>query len=132
MASEPGALPPSVDLPALAVRWEGLVVTVDATTLNTLVRRVFRRVEEVEEILIEPDNGRLGLAVKVRKSGIGITFRSHLSSLRVKDGLLGLHVDDARVFGFVSIPRWVFQRIADRGLPGRAVFFPEDRDFVIN
>ena len=120
-----------MDLPALSVRWEGLVVCVDATTLNTLVRNAVRRVEEVEQILVEPEHGRLGLTIRVRK-GISFAFRGHLSALRFKDGFLGFAIENASVFGVLPIPNWLIQRIVDRGLPGRAVFYPEDRVIVVD
>jgi hypothetical protein len=122
---------PSADLPALAVRWEGLVVSVDGTTLNTLVRNAVRRVEEVESIVVEPENGRLGLTIRVKK-GISFAFRGHLKSLRFKDGFLGFSIADASVFGVLPIPNWVIQRIVDRGLGGRAVFYPDDRVLVLD
>jgi hypothetical protein len=121
---------PSADLPALSVRWEGLVVSLDATTLNALVRKAVRGVEEVEEVLVEPESGRLGLTIRVKK-GIRFSFRGHLASLKFKDGFLGFALADASVFGLLPIPTWVIQKIVDR-LEGRAVFYPEDRVIVIN
>ncbi len=122
---------PSADLPSLAVRWEGLVVSLDATTLNTLIRNAVRRVEEVEEFLLEPENGRLGLTIRVKK-GITFRFRSHLKALRFKDGFLGFTIADASIFGVLPIPNWVIQRIVDRALRDRAIFYPEDRVLVID
>lgn len=121
---------PSVDLPSLSVRWEGLVVSLDATTLNALVRKAVRGVDEVEEILVEPENGRLGLTIRVRK-GISFAFRGHLAALRFKDGFLGFAIEHASVFGCLPIPVWLIQRIVDRSR-GRAVFYPEDRVIVID
>ena len=60
---EPIPMPPSPDLPALTVRWEGLVVAVDATTLNTFARQAIRNVPEIREVLIDPEDGRLGITV---------------------------------------------------------------------
>ncbi|HKC24901.1 MAG TPA: hypothetical protein VKF32_09175 [Thermoanaerobaculia bacterium] len=122
---------PSADLPSLSVRWEGLVVSVDATTLNTLVRKAVRGVEEVEEILVEPENGRLGLTIRVKK-GIRFSFRGHLTSLKFKDGFLGFAIADASVFGMLPIPAWVIQKIVERVPAGRALFYPEDRVIVID
>ena len=130
--SSPGPVaPPSADLPSLAVRWEGLVVTLDAITLNTIVRKALRKVEGIEEILVEPENGRLGLTIAVRK-GLAFSFRGHLASIRFKDGFLGFSIANASVFGFLPIPNWVIQRIVDRGMPGRAVFYPDERVIVID
>jgi len=131
VASESLTIAPHVDLPILSVRWEGLVVTVDANTLNTLLRRVLRRVEGIDEVLVEPESGRLGVAIRVKKSGFTFTVRTHLSALRVKDGYLGFHVADASLLG-LPLPRMVFEKLAEKGLPGRAVYFHEDRIFVIN
>jgi hypothetical protein len=122
---------PTVDLPSLLVRWEGLVITLDATTLTTIVAKALRKVEEIEDVLIEPENGRLGITIRVRK-GITFSFRGHLTSLRFKDGFLGFAVADASVFGFLSIPNWVIQRIVDRGLAGKAVFYPGERVIVVD
>ena len=70
---EPAPLPPTPDLPALTVRWEGLVVAIDATTLNTFARQLIRNVHEVREVLIDPEDGRLGITVRVKK-GIPVAF----------------------------------------------------------
>ena len=131
MRPEPRERAPTVDLPALTVRWEGLVVAVDATTLNAIARKAIRKVPEIDEILVEPENGRLGLTVRVRK-GIRVLFKSHLESVRFKDGFLGFAIVDLTVFGFVPIPNWVLRRIVERQPEGRAFFYPEERVVVIN
>ncbi len=128
---EPQVVPPTVDLPSLTVRWEGLVVAVDATTLNAVARKAIRNVPEIDKILVEPENGRLGLTVRVRK-GIRVLFKSHLESLRFKDGFLGFAIADLTVFGFVPIPNWVLRKIVDRPPPGRAFFYPNERVVVIH
>src|SRR5512139_3546742 len=91
--------PPTVELPSLTVRWDGLVVAIDATTLNAIARKAIRNVPEIDEILVEPEDGRLGLAVRVRKR-MRVLFKSHLTSLRFKDGFLGFAIADLTVFGF--------------------------------
>ena len=122
---------PTADIPALTVRWEGLVVVVDSVTLNAIVRRVVRDIPEIKEFLIEPENGRLSLMAKVRK-GISVPLRLHLTSLRLKDGFLGFYLEEAKAFGFLRFPKWIFRRIADRLPPGMAFYYPEDRVFVLN
>jgi hypothetical protein len=122
---------PSPDLPALTVRWEGLVVAIDATTLNTIARRATRNVPEVREILIEPEDGRLGLTLRIKK-GIPVAFRGHIESLRFKDGFLGFTIADLRVFGRIPIPNWIVKRIVDLQPSGRATFYPEERIVVVN
>jgi len=129
--AEPAYSVPSPDLPALTVRWEGLVVAIDATTLNTVARKAARRVPEIREIHIEPEDGRLGLSVRIRK-GIPVAFRGHLESLRFKDGFLGFTIADLHVFGVVPIPNWVIRKIVDRQPEGRAFFYPEERIVVVN
>lgn len=131
MSSEALRESPSVDVPALTVRWEGLVIAIDATTLNTVIRRALRKVKELDEILIEPEDGRLGLTVRVRK-GIPMLFRGHLTSLRLKDGFLGFHIDDLKAFGFLPIPNWLLRKVVERQPPGRAFFYPDDRVVVVN
>jgi hypothetical protein len=131
MEAEPQVGAPTVDLPSLTVRWEGLVVAVDATTLNAVARKAIRNVPEIDQILVDPENGRLGLTVRIRK-GIRVPFRSHLESLRLKDGFLGFAIADLTVFGFVPIPNWVLRKIIDRQPPGRAFFYPEERVVVIH
>lgn len=103
---------------------------VDATTLNTLVRKATSGVPEIRQVLIEPEDGRLGLTLRVKK-GIPFPFRSHLESLRFKDGLLGFRVVDLTVFGVVPIPDWILGRIAAR-FPGRAWYYPDGRVFVVD
>jgi uncharacterized protein YpmS len=114
------------------VRWEGLVVVLDATTLNTVVRKALAKVPEVRKLLIEPEDGRLGVTVTVKSKGVPVPLRSHFTSIRLKDGYLGFHVDDLVAFGFLPIPNWLLRRIALR-LPYRSVFFfPEERVVVID
>jgi hypothetical protein len=128
---EPAPLPPTPDLPALTVRWEGLVVAIDATTLNTFARQLIRNVHEVREVLIDPEDGRLGITVRVKK-GIPVAFRGEIRDMRVKDGYLGFAIADLRVFKRVPIPNWVVKKIVDMQPPGRAFFYPEDRIVVVD
>jgi hypothetical protein len=128
---EPASLPPTPDLPALTVRWEGLVVAIDATTLNTFARQLIRNVPEVREVLIDPEDGRLRITVRVKK-GIPVAFRGEIRDMRVKDGYLGFAIADLRVFRRVPIPNWVVRKIVDMQPPGRAFFYPEDRIVVVD
>ena len=128
---EPLSAPPTPDLPALTIRWEGLVVAIDATTLNTFARQAIRNVPEVREILIDPEDGRLRITVRVKK-GIPVAFRGELRDMRVKDGYLGFAIADLRVFRRVPIPNWVVKKIVDMQPPGRAFFYPEDRVVVVD
>ena len=57
---------PTVDVPSLSVRWEGLVVVIDEQTINTVLHRITRRVPEVSGILVEADGGVLSLTIKVK------------------------------------------------------------------
>lgn len=127
--SEPAT--PFADLPSLTVRWDGLEVAVDATTLNAFARKAVRNVREIEEVLVEPENGRLGLSVRVRKR-IRVLFRGQVESLRLKDGYLGFAIVDLRIFGVVPIPNWILRKIVKRQPPGRVFFYPEERVVVIN
>lgn len=130
-AAPPPSLPPSTDVPSLAVRWEGLVLTVDSTTLNTFLRRATRGVREIRDILIEPEDGLLGISVRIRK-GLTVPFRGHFSSFRLKDGLLGFRLVDLTAFGFVPIPNWLIRRVVHHQPPGRVIFYREERIFVID
>jgi len=120
------------DFPPLSVRWEGLVVVLDATTLNTALRKVLLRVPEVRAILVEPEDGRLGLTIKLKKRRIPLPLRSHLGSIRLKDGFLGFHVEDLTAYGFLPIPNWLLGKIVARMPEGVAFFYPEDRIIVLN
>ena len=128
---EPAALPPTPDLPALTIRWEGLVVAIDATTLNTVARQLILKVPEVREVLIDPEDGRLRITVRVKK-GIPVAFRGEIRDMRVKDGYLGFAIAELRVFKRVPIPNWVVRKIVDMQPPGRAFFYPEDRIVVVD
>jgi hypothetical protein len=128
---ESAPLHPTPDLPALTVRWEGLVVAIDATTLNTFARQLIRNVPEVREVLIDPEDGRLRIIVRVKK-GIPVAFRGEIRDMRVKDGYLGFAIADLRVFRRVPIPNWVVGKIVDMQPPGRAFFYPEDRIVVVD
>ena len=120
------------DYPPLSVRWEGLVVVLDATTLNTALRKVMLRVPDVKGILVEPDDGRLGLTISLKKKRVRLPLRSHLGSIRLKDGFLGFQVEDLTVFGFLPIPNWLLRKIAARMPEGMVFFYPEGRIVVLN
>jgi hypothetical protein len=122
----------ALDFPPLSVRWEGLVVVLDATTLNTALRKVMLRVPEVKEILVEPEDGRLGLTISLKRRRIPLPLRSHLGSISLKDGFLGFHVEDFTAFGFLPIPNWLLGKIVARMPEGVAFFYPEERIVVLN
>lgn len=131
MTSAENSVAPSVDLPSLSVRWEGLVVTIDANTLNTIIRKATRGVREIESILVEPEDGRLGLSMRVRK-GIVLPLKGHVTSIRLKHGFLGFSVSDLTAFGVVPIWDWILRKIIEKQRPGTAFFYPEERVLVIN
>jgi hypothetical protein len=122
---------PTADVPALAVRVEGLVVVVDAVTLNALARRAVRDVPEVQAILVEPEDGRLSISLRIRKGGFPIVVRAHLTDLRLKDALLGFHVADARALG-LPVPRWVIRSIVDRQPAGQIFYYEDQQVIVVN
>jgi hypothetical protein len=123
---------PVLDFPTLSVRWEGLVVILDATTLNTVVRKALERLPEFRNLLIEPENGRLGLTLKLKRRGVPIRLRSHLTSIRLKDGFLGFRVEDLFANGSLPIPNWLFRKAVDRLPEGATFFYPDERVVVIN
>ena len=129
--SAPMTWPPTVDVPSLSVRWEGLVVVIDEQTINTFLHRATRRVPEVSGILVEADGGVLGLTIKVKK-GFRFPLKSKVTSIRFRDGWLGFALEELRVFGFIPIPPWVIKRIVAHQPPGFAFFYPEDRVVVLN
>lgn len=129
--SAPMSKRPTVDVPSLSVRWEGLVVVIDEQTINTVLHRVTRRVPEVSDILVEADGGVLSLTIKVKK-GFRFPLRSRVTSIRFRDGWLGFGLEELRVFGFLPIPPWVVKRIVDRQPPGFAFFYPHERVVVLN
>ncbi len=107
-------------------------MVLDSTTLNTIVRKALAKVPEVRNLLIEPEYGRLGVTVTMKSKGMPVRLRSHFTSIRLKDGFLGFHVDDLVAFGFFPIPNWLLRRIAVR-LPDRSTFFyPDERVVVID
>jgi len=99
---EPNRFPPTVDLPSQTFRWDGLVVSIDATTLNAIAKKAIRNVPRIDELSRRAGERRLGLTVRVR-TGIRILFRTHLESLRFKDGYLGFAIADLTVFGFLPV-----------------------------
>ncbi|MEO6325646.1 MAG: hypothetical protein ABIT01_06415 [Thermoanaerobaculia bacterium] len=131
MSSAQESVAPSVDLPSLSVRWEGLVVTIDANTLNTIIRKATRHVREIEDILIEPEDGRLGLSLRVRK-GITLPLKGHVTSIRLKHGFLGFSVSDLTAFGVVPVWDWIIRKIIDKQPAGSAFFYPDEKVVVIN
>lgn len=129
--SMPRPTPPTADLPSLAIRWDGLVVTIDATTLNTIVRRATYRVKEIEQVLLEPEDNRLRLTIRLRR-GIPVPLRGEVTSIRMREGYLGFAITELKIFGFLPIPDWVLRRIVSRQRPGRAFFYPEERVIVVS
>ncbi len=127
----PTVKPPTVDVPSLSVRWEGLVVVIDEQTINTVLHRATKRVPEVSDILVEADGGVLSLTIKVKK-GFRFPLRSKVTSIRFHDGWLGFSLEELKVFGFLPIPPWVVKRIVDRQPAGFAFFYPEERVVVLN
>lgn len=124
---------PTADLPSLSVRWDGLVVTIDATTLNTVVRRVLRRVEIIKEILIEPEDGKLGITVRVKK-GVSVPIRGHITSLRLKNGFLGFQIADLKALGISFAPIWnsLLTYSVSKLPDGMAFYYREERIVVVN
>jgi hypothetical protein len=122
---------PSPDVPSLSVRWEGLVVVIDATTLNTVVRRALRRVPEVDDVLVEPEEGRLSLTIWFKK-GFRMPLRSRVANIRFRDGWLGFSLEKLTAFGFLPIPAWVIRRIVRHLPPGFAFFYRAGRVVVLN
>ena len=122
---------PTVDVPSLSVRWEGLVVVIDEQTINTVLHRITRRVPEVSDILVEAEGGVLSLTIKVKK-GVRVPLKSRVTSIRFRDGWLGFALEELKAFGFVPIPPWVVKRIVDRQPPGFAYFYPDERVVVLN
>lgn len=129
--STPTTKRPTVDVPSLSVRWEGLVIVIDEQTINTFLHRATRRVPEVSDILVEAEGGVLGLTIKVKK-GVRFPLKSRVTSIRFRDGWLGFALEELKVFGFLPIPPWVIKRIVDRQPPGFAFFYPHDRVVVLN
>jgi len=129
--SVPMAKRPTVDVPSLSVRWEGLVVVIDEQTINTVLHRVTRRVPEVSDILVEADRGILSLTIKVKK-GVRFPLRSRVTSIRFRDGWLGFGLEELKVFGFLPIPPWIVRRIVSRLPSGLAFFYPDERVVVLN
>lgn len=129
---EASVLPaPVADLPVLSVRWEGLVVTIDATTINTIIHRSIEGIREIREILVEPEDGHLGLTVRLKR-GIAVPLRGRIEGIRFREGFLGFRVEGVTAFGFVPVPKWIFRRIAAAQPPGRAFWYPDERIFVVN
>ncbi len=120
-----------VDIPSMAIRWEGLVVSIDGTTLNAILSRATRRIREIRQILVEPEDGLLGLTVRIKRF-VPVLCRAHLTSFRLKDGFLGFRIEDLTVFGFVPVPNWILRRIVSHRPAGQAFYYPEDRVFVVN
>ena len=129
--SAPTTKRPSVDVPSLSVRWEGLIVVIDEQTINTVLHRATRRVPEVSDILVEADGGILSLTIRVKK-GFRFPLRSRVTSIRFHDGWLGFALEELKVFGFLPIPPWVVKRIVDRQPPDFAFFYPGERVVVLN
>lgn len=130
MSLEP-LVPPVADLPSLMVRWEGLVVTIDAQTLNTVAHRLTASIPEIREVQFELENGVVSILVRLKK-GVPVPLRARIGSIRFRDCFLGFTVENATAFGWVPIPKWVFRRIANHLPAGRAYWYPTDRVFVLN
>lgn len=120
---------PNFDLPSLALRWDGLVVTIDANTVNVILHRATAGIPEIEDIGIEPEDGELRVHVIVRK-GVRVPLKGLVTTPRLKDGFLGFHIEKMKAFGFISLG-FVIKRVVER-YPGRAFYYPDEGIVVVD
>lgn len=106
-------------------------MTIDANTVNTILRRVTAGIKEIQDIWIEPEEGELRITVRVKK-GVAFTLRGLATTPKVKDGYLGFRIERMSAFGFLSIPQWVIRRVVDNYPPENVTYYPEDDVIVVN
>ena len=123
-------LPPEGE--GLKVRWRGLALTFDETTLNRLVARLSESIPDLQDLKIHVRPGELSATLVVHRFGVPLSAKATLSQLRFKDGFLAFVLDKVQALSFIPIPDQLLSYLVQRAPRGLLTYYPDDRIMVVN
>src|SRR5450755_862937 len=114
------------------IRWSGLSLIFDESTLNALVRRFVDRIDDLKDLRIQVTPGELGALLVVHRFGVPLSAKATLSQLRLKDGFLAFVLDKVQALSFIPIPDQLLHYLVQKAPPGLLTYYPDDRIMVVN
>ncbi len=123
-------LPPEPE--GLRVRWRGLALTFDETTLNRLVARLAERIPDLQDLKVHVTPGELSASLVVHRFGVPLSAKATLSQLRLKDGFLAFVLDKVQALSFIPIPDQLLSYLVQKAPRGLLTYYPDDRIMVVN
>jgi hypothetical protein len=125
-------IPPPPEESGQRVRWSGLSLIFDESTLNALVSRFVDRIPDLKDLRIAVTPGELGATVVVHRFGVALSAKATLSQLRLKDGFLAFVLDKVQALSFIPIPDQLLHYLVQKAPPGLLTYYPDDRIMVVN
>lgn len=116
----------------LRVRWRGLALTFDETTLNRLVGRIASRIPDLQDLKIHVRPGELSASLVIHRFGVPLSAKATLSQLRLKDGFLAFVLDKVQALSFIPIPDQLLSYLVQKSPRGLLTYYPDDRIMVVN
>jgi hypothetical protein len=116
----------------LRVRWRGLALTFDETTLNRLAARVADRIPDLQDLKIHVGPGELSATLVVHRFGVPLSAKATLSQLRLKDGFLAFVLDKVQALSFIPIPDQLLSYLVQKAPRGLLTYYPDDRIMVVS
>jgi hypothetical protein len=130
------AAAPTLALPAeepgFRVRWSGLSLSFDETTLNAIVHRLVDRIPDLQRLEVRVANGELTATLTVHRFGVPLSARACLSQLRLKDGFLAFVLDRVQALSFIPIPDQLLTYLVQKAPAGLLTWYRDDRIMVVN
>ncbi len=123
-------LPPEGE--GLKVRWRGLALTFDETTLNRLVARLSESIPDLQDLKVHVRPGELSATLVVHRFGVPLSAKATLSQLRFKDGFLAFVLDKVQALSFIPIPDQLLSYLVQKAPPGLLTYYADDRIMVVN
>ena len=116
----------------LRVRWRGLALTFNETTLNRLVARLADRIPDLQDLKVHVTPGELSATLVVHRFGVPLSAKATLSQLRLKDGFLAFVLDKVQALSFIPIPDQLLGYLVQKAPPGLLTYYADDRIMVVN
>jgi hypothetical protein len=116
----------------LRVRWSGLALTFNETTMNRLVARLADRIPDLQDLKVHVTRGELSATLVVHRFGVPLSAKATLSQLRLKDGFLAFVLDKVQALSFIPIPDQLLGYLVQKAPPGLLTYYADDRIMVVN
>ena len=123
---------PPIDEPDFRVRWSGLSLTFDETTLNAIVRVLVDRIPDLQDLKLRVMPGELSTTLTVYRFGVPLSARASLTQLRLKDGFLAFVLDRVQALSFIPIPDQLITYLVQKAPAGLLTWYRDDRIMVVN